>query len=41
MQRVEVITGKECRRQFSLSAKLLLIEEAFEPGAVTSAAAWC
>jgi transposase len=36
MQRVEVITGRECRRRFSEAEKLRLVEEAFEPGAVTS-----
>ena len=39
MQRVEVITGKECRRRFSEAEKLRLVEEAFEPGAVTSVVA--
>ena len=39
MQRVEVITGRECRRRFSEAEKLRLVEEAFEPGAVTSAVA--
>jgi transposase len=39
MQRVEVITGRECRRRFSEAEKLRLVEEAFEPGAVTSVVA--
>lgn len=39
MQRVEVITGKECRRRFSEAEKRRLVEEAFEPGAVTSVVA--
>jgi transposase len=39
MQRVEIITGKECRRRFSEAEKLRLVEEAFEPGAVTSVVA--
>lgn len=39
MQRVEVITGRECRRRFSETEKRRLVEEAFEPGAVTSVVA--
>ncbi len=32
IQRVEVITGTERRRQFTEEEKLRLVEEAFEPG---------
>ena len=32
IQRVEVITGQERRRQFSDEEKLRLVEEAFQPG---------
>ncbi|MDQ2103344.1 transposase [Azospirillum isscasi] len=32
IQRVEVITGLERRRQFSDEEKLRLVEEAFQPG---------
>jgi transposase len=39
MQRVEVITGRECRRRFSEAEKRRLVTEAFEPGAVTSVVA--
>jgi transposase len=39
MQRVEVITGRECRRRFSEAEKRRLVAEAFEPGAVTSVVA--
>lgn len=39
IQRVEVITGVERRRQFSDEEKLRLVEEAFQPGAKATAVA--
>ena len=39
IQRVEVITGQERRRQFSDEEKLRLVEEAFQPGVKATAVA--
>ena len=39
IQRVEVITGVERRRQFSDEEKLRLVEEAFQPGMKATAVA--
>lgn len=39
IQRVEVITGVERRRQFSDEEKLRLVEEAFQPGVKATAVA--
>ncbi|EWY38699.1 transposase IS3 [Skermanella stibiiresistens SB22] len=36
MQRVEIITGRERRRRWSLEEKARLVEEAFAPGAIIS-----
>ena len=36
MQRVEIITGKERRRRWSVEEKRRLVAEAFEPGAVVA-----
>ena len=36
IQRVEVITGREARRQYSDEEKLRLVEEAFAPGVKTA-----
>ncbi|WP_162488448.1 transposase [Azospirillum lipoferum] len=39
IQRVEVITGAEQRRQFSEEEKQRLVEEAFQPGVKATAVA--
>ncbi len=39
IQRVEVITGTERRRQFTEAEKLRLVEEAFQPGVKATAVA--
>ena len=41
IQRVEVITGVEKRRQFSDEEKLRLVDEAFQPGAKATDVARC